>query len=281
MMRNRMIPFGYEIIGGQIQVVEYESNIVKQIFASYIDGKTLREIAEYLTDEKVKFSEDKSSWDKIRVSRLIANRKYLGENNYPIIIDDEIFDKANNLKNSKVNAKQDCLQEVFGLKGKVVCGQCGEELKRRGVWGAREKWLCRNGCKSEKYIDDIFLISKLNKIVERIINDASIINVKQPKFCGNQEILRCSNEISRIASSAQPSFAVGKKAIFLNALLKFNCCSENVDDATKFIVDETHALQDSQINRRYIDKLIDKIIIEKDGNIKVQFINGAVVDSRI
>ena len=37
----------------------------------------------------------------------------------------------------------------------VFCGQCGRLLHRRTMWITREKGYCQNGCKCEKYIDDV------------------------------------------------------------------------------------------------------------------------------
>ena len=39
-MANRMISFGYEAVNGKIVVVPTEAEIVKQIFAAYLSGRT-------------------------------------------------------------------------------------------------------------------------------------------------------------------------------------------------------------------------------------------------
>ena len=47
-MANRYIPFGYEIIDGLIKIVERETEVVRSVYALYIQGLSLIEIANRL-----------------------------------------------------------------------------------------------------------------------------------------------------------------------------------------------------------------------------------------
>ncbi|HBN12229.1 MAG TPA: hypothetical protein DD415_01280 [Clostridiales bacterium] len=79
-MANRMISYGYGIENGKIIAIPSEAEIVKQIFAEYLNGKILKEIADDLTEREVVFYEGKSDWNKNTVVRIIQNGKYIGEN---------------------------------------------------------------------------------------------------------------------------------------------------------------------------------------------------------
>ena len=63
-MKNRKIPFGYEIQKGKIQISSYESEILQQIFRDYIAGKNLKELAELLTEQQVEYLPGMSAWNK-------------------------------------------------------------------------------------------------------------------------------------------------------------------------------------------------------------------------
>ncbi|MBQ8194867.1 MAG: recombinase family protein [Oscillospiraceae bacterium] len=95
MLKNRNIPFGYCIRGGEYAVNEIEAEAIRQIFARYIGGDSLKTIAAKLT---VPYNACKPVWNKNMVSRVLENRRYLGENGYPAIISQEDFDTANQIK---------------------------------------------------------------------------------------------------------------------------------------------------------------------------------------
>lgn len=95
MLKNRNIPFGYCIRGGEYAVNEQEADAIRQIFARYIGGDSLKTIAVQMT---VPYNTCKPVWNKNMVSRVLENRRYLGENGYPAIISQEDFDTANQIK---------------------------------------------------------------------------------------------------------------------------------------------------------------------------------------
>lgn len=95
MLKNRNIPFGYCVKGGGYTVNDTEADAIRQIFARYIGGDSLKTIAVQMT---VPYNANKPVWNKNMVSRVLENRRYLGENGYPIIISQEDFDTANQIK---------------------------------------------------------------------------------------------------------------------------------------------------------------------------------------
>ena len=95
MLKNRNIPFGYCIKGGEYAVNDTEAEAIRQIFVRYIGGDSLKTIAAQMT---VPYNTCKTVWNKNMVSRVLENRRYLGENGYPAIISQEDFDTANQIK---------------------------------------------------------------------------------------------------------------------------------------------------------------------------------------
>ena len=95
MLKNRNIPFGYCITNGGYVVNDTEAEAIRQIFVRYIGGDSLKTIAAQMT---VSYNACKPVWNKSMVSRVLENRRYLGENGYPAIISQEDFDTANQIK---------------------------------------------------------------------------------------------------------------------------------------------------------------------------------------
>ena len=95
MLKNRNIPFGYCITNGEYAVNDTEVEVIRQIFHRYIGGDSLKTIAAQMT---VPYNACKPVWNKNMVSRVLENRRDLGDNGYPAIISQEHFDTANQIK---------------------------------------------------------------------------------------------------------------------------------------------------------------------------------------
>ncbi len=95
---NRNIPFGYMMRGGKYIAEPAETEAVRQMFDMYLNGMSLKAIAAEMT---VPYNKNKVSWNINMVSRILENKRYLGDDIYPQIIDQYTFDRANAIKSEK------------------------------------------------------------------------------------------------------------------------------------------------------------------------------------
>lgn len=95
MLKNRSIPFGYCMVNGKYALNTSEAEAVRNIFADYISGKSLKTIA---AEMQIPYNMGKAVWNKNMVCRVLENRKYIGENGYPQIITSEYFEQAARIK---------------------------------------------------------------------------------------------------------------------------------------------------------------------------------------
>jgi len=70
-------PFGYNFKNGNLEIVEKEGKVVKQIFNKYDSGKTLMEIVGYLNSDGIKTKRN-NSWSIWSVRRILKNPIYAG-----------------------------------------------------------------------------------------------------------------------------------------------------------------------------------------------------------
>lgn len=162
-------PFGYmkDPNDNMHLIVNKEtSKIVKKIFELKVSGKTIREIATYLNDRKIKtpalYSENKSFkkikqndvWKTNTVCRILGNQVYLGkcirgktqkisykskkaihipfddliitENTHEAIITEELFNAVHN--NTKYHKRQVKKENNYILKDLIYCHNCGNKM---------------------------------------------------------------------------------------------------------------------------------------------------------
>lgn len=107
MLKNRNIPFGYCMINGKYALNTAESEAVKKIFTDYIGGKSLKAIA---AEMQVPYNYGKLAWNKNMVSRVLENKKYIGENGYPQIVTGEEFEQAAQIRTERTTYRKPALQ---------------------------------------------------------------------------------------------------------------------------------------------------------------------------
>lgn len=138
MVRNGKIigkaPYGYKNITNpdgtkDVIVIPYELNIVKEIYCLYSNGS----YSEATLRKKI-FEDHNIKMHKSKMQRILSNPFYCGyrerkgvlySHNYPAIIDKEMWDKVQALKNgyNTRNSKKEGLPFIY--KGIMRCAECG------------------------------------------------------------------------------------------------------------------------------------------------------------
>ena len=99
-MGNRKLPFGYQMRMGEIIRNEPEAKAVQDIFLQYTLGASLKEIAAQMSKNGPIYDEGKS-WNKNMVARILENAKYTGADNYPKLVDINLFEAAAEKRQTK------------------------------------------------------------------------------------------------------------------------------------------------------------------------------------
>lgn len=163
---------------GLPKIVEEEAKIIRKIYSLFLEGYTVRKIADYLTEQGIPTPKGKKQWSVSTVMSILTNEKYKGdallqktytadflsktvkknhgevpqyyiENSHPAIIDPEMFELVQNeIKRRRPNRHKLHRNSLFTAK--IICGDCGGFYGRK-VWHSSSKyqkciWRC-----NEKY----------------------------------------------------------------------------------------------------------------------------------
>ncbi len=180
MKKNRYIPFGYTMRNGRLVIEPTEAEVIRRIYEQYVDGATLKEIAEQLTLTGVPYSEKMTDWGKARVARIIENTKYLGDSEYDKIVDDSLFMEAAAAKKARQTAIPEHLSaELSAVKNRVHCHNCGYPMRRRSSrkYKTTTVWTCTNPeCACKVGITDTDLLEEITRIMKRIKDNESLLD---------------------------------------------------------------------------------------------------------
>ncbi len=172
-MKIRNIAFGWQYEGGRIVLQEGEASVLRNMYQAYKLGKSLAALVEKLEALEIEYQEGKTDWNKSRIRRLLRDKRYLGTEEYPAIIDPETFEAVQKrLKEANQQAKADRKADIYQLHN-ARCDRCGAIMKRRTSYSGKryEKWVCQNkschviAAKPDvKMIED--LLTQLNHLIE-------------------------------------------------------------------------------------------------------------------
>ena len=106
-------PYGYEYRDGHFVEVAEEIDVVRKIYAMYLNGKSLGDITSWLEGEGIK-TKKRGKWDKKTVARILSNPIYCGlvewediivpgEHNEVVSVEE--FNRAQKLKHEKARRK--------------------------------------------------------------------------------------------------------------------------------------------------------------------------------
>ena len=280
MPKNRVIPFGYCMKSGEITTEPKEVCAVAEIFSEYLNGSSLLQIAKLMESKKIRYTEDSDHWNKNMVKRIIENEKHLGTDKYPQIIDEDIFNQANEKRIRKANTLNLVCDDLQEIRKVTYCLECGEKLFRKTNGKGREYWNCGNpDCfKYEYRLTDQMIIGAVLTVLNTAIANPSLIenSGEISVYSPTVDVIRKQNEINKMSDSIQVDFDRVKSEIFKLAEMKYDCCTYN-DSPQKTA--EIKALLENHEQLNTLDiglfkACVSRIWISHFCTIEVELING-------
>lgn len=222
-MKTRNIPFGYTMENGKIIFHPTESQAVQAIFSDYLDGQSLLKIAQSLNERQVEYLSGTTGWNKARLKRIIEDKRYIGNDGYPSIIEQSVYDKAQAVRASRNTQKSlDRTADIFKLQLPVLCEKCREPMHRKhdSRTAYREKWVCKTCGEVIKISDDAFL-SAITECINYLIAKPNILHYDPAPIEPPVEVIRLKNEIGRQLDSPVMEKEPLKNRIFEYASLLY------------------------------------------------------------
>ena len=283
MKKNRNIPFGYTMQKGEIIAEPTESQVVKNIFKLYLDGKSMSEIARQMSISQVSYNGITFDWNKNMVKRILENEKYLGKDGYPVLIDNETFNHANARKKSKATSVNEISEELQIIRSLTYCKECGHRLSRIGGNTQTDKWDCRNPeCSRFNYrLTDNMIKDILLHILNSVIANPDLLDTDSEisAYTTNIKVKCQQNEINRLMDNPEIDSEKVKTEILRLAELKYDCCTYDESPQKTEYLKELFSGKE-QLNIIDYDLLkscVSRILIGHFYTIEIEFINGVII----
>lgn len=167
---------------GILEIVEDEAKIVREIYQLFLEGQTVRMIADHLTQKGIPTPKGKEKWSVSTITSILQNEKYKGDallqktytadfltkrvkkncgeipqyyikDSHPAIIDPATFDLVQE-EIERRHPERHKLHKSSPFTARIICGDCGGYYGRK-VWHSNSKhrkyiWRCNQKYEAEE-----------------------------------------------------------------------------------------------------------------------------------
>ena len=278
-MRQRRFPFGYTFSDGQIAVHDEEARAVRRIFGAYIRGGSLLSIAKSLMENGVSYFTDCPDWNKNMVKRILEDKRYLGTEGYPQIMDGESFERANAIRQDRQTRPTEP-ETMRTIRMRAVCAECGAKIRRHAKHPGHTHWYCKNGCRLSTVLMDKHIQESIVRLLNGIIDSPSRLEIPAELAPGESpEVLRLSREICR--EMEKPEGGVRQ----LHALLLERAAAAYAQLPDVTLARQARDLRSELVRRERLtefdealfERAVDAVLLHPDGHISLRLINGQIL----
>lgn len=294
-MMQRHMPIGYLMQDGKIHADQEKIEVVRMIFTEYLSGISTYQLAKRLTEMGYLNANNKSSWNHGSIGRILENTKYLGDEFYPQIIDNEIFESVQNRRVSQCNTlgrqvQINSMKNGSIFSGKLRCGECGEVFRKYvehcGKPSEKSNWKCKQyihknrvhcicGVITDKQIEETFL-----NAVGKIMQNPRLLErgIKELPYRYSLEYRKLEQRITEL--EAEQSFGQELAELIFKRAAEAYQTAEIKDHSfhTERMKEALEQGETTIFDEELFQRIVKTILIFEDGRIQTEFINGIIID---
>lgn len=288
-MANRYIPFGYVISDGKMMIIETQADVVRNVFSLYVQGNSFKNISDKLNLLPITYAEGRE-WNKNIVKRIIENKKYIGDREYPPVIPAETYTLANKCKEKRTTNSEDKYTHRLEKYGKILkCSQCGSKMIRsRSGKGEKQRiyWKCSNcDCDGYKHmLNHKSLEMSVANLLNAIADDTSIIKTDiGTGFETNTDVIYAENQLNDVLQNNETEFKDVAEKIFSLTDIKFGLCKSADNSAVSEKIEKCFIIYPKceTADMKIVNEIIRKIKISPDKEITIELINDKIFEERV
>ena len=179
--------YGYRLENKKLIIEEDEANVIRYIYQEYARGIYVPNIIGALSEQGIFFHG--KPFTKNFLYHLLQNEKYTGiyrlhgavyENVYPRIISDELWEKVREIRKKNHFGKRS-VTTIYLLRGKLVCGYCGQSINAETGTARNGKVMHYYKCRGRKNRLGCHKETVAQETLEDLILDAVTEQLQQPK----------------------------------------------------------------------------------------------------
>ena len=285
-MKVRNVLFGYCYDNGKIVFNKKESEVMKWVFQEYRNGASLLTISQKLNTQGVEYMPGVVGWNKSRIMRLLEDKRYMGDDRYPVLISEEEYNEIQEKrdgKNSQKNTNRS--EDIFQIPIPILCANCNAKMRRVVNNRARipTRWVCQaHTCKMSIGKRDGEMLAELMGLLNEVIKAPNLIEEAQENpIETSAEIRRLNNEITRMFEGQQIDAEAVRAKMITYASLRYAEFDESAVkvERLKDIFMTTQPMQ--TLSLEFLERTADEIKVYADGTLSIILESGQEIKQEV
>ena len=234
-------------------------------------------IAELLNKMHIEYRPGVVGWNKARIKRILEDKRYSGDDDYPQIISNEILKKADALRDAKNKQKNvNKNDDIYNLNAETICPCCGSVMKRRYEPRTKihERWI---DCRKTVVKTDDSLLGEIGDLINLLIDNPDMIHCSNTDETITLESYRIENEIRHMIDGRQLNKSeIRRKLLEATAIHYANL------DTKKYEIQRLKCILNNQ-NRpkgfplELFNMAAETISFDEDEQVVLKLINGQTI----
>ena len=242
---NRRQPFGYTMEFGRIITNEEEAEQVARIFTEYNRGASFAELAEMMRQTGVAYDAGKA-WNKNMIARILGDRRYLGEDGLPAVIEKGTFQEAISRRENKTCASQKTDAQ------KILRRKCNRRIT--------------------PHIENEVLF-----LLNGLIRNPDQIQVEQVNHIRSERLETSQKELDNLLIQLPVDSQQATKMILETSAAMYECIDSREYEAYRMKRLLQKETLHEELDARLIGTTITAVLASSNGEVKIQLKNDQIV----
>ncbi len=259
---------------------------MNQIYDMRIEGKSLSEIKVFLLDKEIPYSEESMAWNKAKLMRILEDKRYLGNEEFPQAISKEKFDAAQKIGALRKTNRQrsGATSEIKEIRHMITCGKCGSPMYRRYERKAMKqpiRWICQSSeCKLLVPMSDTELLAGIRKILSQVKEDEP--NGTSSFYIPTNEIQRQKKALLRRIDQSSPEEAEELQKMVRDLVIqKYVLCIDKREETPRICALVQEAEENNMLNVELVKQTVLQIAMGPEDNIGLLLKDGRKIQGKI
>lgn len=270
-MKIRSLPFGYRIRDGKVCVDERNSSTVRMIFEGYIQNASYQNLADMLEQRGVPYTPEKH-WNKNIVARILKDRHYIGDEEYPSIIPETVFQRAEAANTWSCDSPEHT-RLIKNMRALVRCPMCAGTMVRNG----RSNWRCPDCMDTSVKVTDEALECYVAELLDQSCKIAS--NMEIPDVTSEMGTVQSlEDELLQALDKAEFDEADAKDRAMALASARFDALGSEDYESMRLKYILSNREQDGEFDAGLFFDIASAILIYPGGAISLKLKNGKIIE---
>ena len=279
MASNRKTPFGYEIRMGRTEIMPVEAEMVRWIYTQYAAGESYESLTRALQMQEVPYLAGKE-WNKNMVARILADKRYLGTERFPGIIDESLFQRVSGMARGKAPSKKRSTV-IPAIQRIATCAVCGAKVVRDSYRHGKERWYCPNCNSITTKATDARLSQEVQIVLTYLIQNPNELWGEGNKAESyTTEIDRIAKAFGEMLHDPDMDESAAKTMAIRLTAAQFNVLDSSDYEAMRIQYILASAVTGSEPKPDLLSKIASAVLINTDGAVSLKLKSGQVIERR-